>query len=205
MAHLLAAFGPQAMEDLGRKYGGLPCLKPFDAKPVAFLAQLIDQGVNAPLATSAGRLFDAVAAVLGICFEAVEFEGQAAMRLQAMAENCPNETGYYPLEPKTVLDWLPVWEGIFDDLANNTPLDIIATRFHNSLIRVISSNATRIARNHGADTVILSGGVMQNALLLDGLEKRLMRQDLRVLTPRRFPPNDGGIALGQAVISACRE
>jgi hydrogenase maturation protein HypF len=205
LAHLLAAFGPDVLTGLEERCGKLPCLAALKAKPVTMLAQMIAQNVNAPKASSAGRLFDAVAAVLGICFETVQYEGEAAMQLQAMAEGRPQETGFYPLDARPGYDWKPLWQGIFSDLSGGTPADVIAARFHNSLIRLVAGLATGVTGKHDVDTVVLTGGVFQNALLLDGVKRELEGNGLKVLTPAEFPANDGGIALGQAVIAACRQ
>lgn len=202
VAHLLAAFGPNGFEYLNGQYANLPCLAALRAKPVVMIAQLMDQGVNSPLASSAGRLFDAVAAILGVCFDAVQFEGQAAMQLQTMAENCPSETGCYPLKAQNTIKWTALWRGIFNDLANDVPPDTIAARFHNSLIHVICNLTTKFATERRVNTVVLSGGVMQNSLLLSGIEQRLTKHGQEVLTPCIYPANDAGIALGQAVIAA---
>ncbi len=205
LAHLLAVFGPDALTDLEEGCGKLPCLAALKAKPVSMLAQMIAQNVNAPKASSAGRLFDAVAAVLGVCFETVQYEGEAAMQLQAMAENRPQETGFYPLDARPGFDWKPLWQGIFSDLSEGVRRDVIAARFHNSLIRLVAGLAAEITGKHDVDTVVLAGGVLQNALLLAGLEQELAAQGMNVLTSARFPANDGAIALGQAVIAASRQ
>lgn len=206
VAHLLAAFGPQAFDDLRGEYGELPGLTALAAKPTPMLARMIDQGLNAPLAASAGRLFDAVAALLGVCFGAVQFEGQAAMRLQSMAEARPSEQGFYPVPVavpvQTPMSWRGLWSGILTDLANGVCHDAIAARFHNSLIRAVAGMATELAVAKGVSSVVLCGGVMQNALLLHGLEQSLQKAGLTVLTPREFPMNDGAIALGQAAVLA---
>lgn len=201
VAHLLAAFGLDAFEDLPRRYHRLAVFEALAAKPVDMLVQMIDRKMNTPVASSAGRLFDAVAAVLGICFEHVEFEGQAAMKLQAMAESCPSETGYYKIPPTENIEWKSLWRGILDDLSNGVPANIIAARFHNSLSEVIGDVASRISAKHNVQTVVLGGGVIQNALLLTGLVEKLEGAGLTVLTAHEFPENDGGISIGQATIA----
>ena len=204
MAHLLAAFGPDAFQDLADMYGDLPAFQKLMEKPAPMIGKMIAQGLNAPLASSAGRLFDAVATLLGGDFEQVEFEGQAAMWVQSVAETCPQELGVYKLAAKTPVIWRGLWEGILDDLCANIPTGIIAARFHNSLIQVISNLALKLAKDSGTEAIVLSGGVMQNAVLKRGLTQSLIESGLCVYSPNQIPVNDGGIALGQAAIVAAQ-
>jgi len=199
--HLRAAFGP---EDWQSRLGSLPAAKALGSKPLSMLEQMVDKGLNSPVASSAGRLFDAVAALLGLCFERIEFEGQAAMQLQALAESEPGETGYYPLEFGEVLTWQPLWSGMIADLTKGHSQAVIAKRFHNSLIRIIAQTAAELANKHGVVQVALSGGVFQNRLLLDGVSSALEGQGFCILSPKILPLNDGGLSLGQAAIAALK-
>lgn len=205
LAHLLAAFGPEGFEGLCKTHAELDAFAALGKKPTAMLAQMIHQKVNSPLASSAGRLFDAVAAALGLCFEHLQFEGQAAMRLQTLAETVPDETGNYDALDETTASMRYLWQGILGDLACGTAPAIIAKRFHNSLSRMIGQVAGAAATTGNVDRVVLSGGVFQNGLLALEVCNRLERQGLRVLTPKMFPSNDGGIALGQASILGARK
>jgi hydrogenase maturation protein HypF len=147
--------------------------------------------------TSAGRLFDAVAALCGVRAE-VNYEGQAAIELEATC--APGEHGDYPLPfADGVLDARETIRALMDDLAAGTLAGVVAARFHNTLAR-----ATAEACAARADTVVLSGGVFQNRRLLESTASRLTDAGVRVLTPERLPPNDGGIAYGQAAIAAAR-
>ncbi len=202
LAHLICAFGPDAIAALGESHGDLPALKRLGEKPVEMIAQMVHRGLNAPPAASAGRLFDAVAAMLGIAFEAVEYEGEAAMRLQALAESCPGESGSYAWEEGESIGWAPLWEGVLADLADALPPARIAARFHNTLIRLLIETGTALARRSGAERIVLSGGVMQNALLLEGAASGLAAAGFEILQPRSLPANDGGLSLGQAAIAA---
>jgi hydrogenase maturation protein HypF len=98
--------------------------------------------------------------------------------------------------------WGPLWMAILDDLSRGAAREIAAARFHKGLISALSRVAGDLASRHGPRTVVLSGGVFQNRLLLEGVSRTLREAGLTVLTPRRVPANDGGIALGQAVIAA---
>ncbi len=202
-AHLLAAFDGRGFE---RQFADLDCIKHLQTKPLDQVEQMIERGLNSPKTSSAGRLFDAVAAILGLCPDAVSYEGQAAMQLQALAQGCPEERGDYGFAfEHNMIGWSPLWGGILEDLQNKTEPAIIAVRFHNSLIRLIEETASGIAAENNIKTIVLTGGVFQNSLLLAGAAKRLQEKGLRVLSPMGFPANDGGLSLGQAVISAALE
>ena len=179
-------------------------------KPVELLQQMIERGVNSPRISSAGRLFDAVAAVLGLHRAHVSYEGQAAIELEMLAAEAGCESAAYGFDvglqdDLQTLSWDPLWRGLFDDLARGEARSTVARRFHNTLIDAVSSLAKGIAQAEDLESVILSGGVFQNAILLQGVTRRLGRAGLRVLTPLQVPANDGGIALGQAVVAAARD
>ena len=154
-------------------------------------------------------MFDAAAAALGICFDAASYEGQAAIELEALAENemLRAGTGYgaalMPGEPAR-LDWTPLWTALLADLAASVDRALIAARFHAGLIDTTAGAALGLARTHGCESAVLSGGVFQNRIVLEGVSGQLARAGLKVLTPALFPANDGGVSLGQAVIAAAR-
>jgi hydrogenase maturation protein HypF len=158
--------------------------------------------VNAPLTSSAGRLFDAVSALLGVR-DVVTYEGQAAIELEHVAD--PRETGSYAVPvsvgpvSRVEVGWLV--RSVTEDLVRGTPVPVLAARFHNALADVVVEVCARLRELHDLSTVALSGGVFQNALLvcrcLDGLEQA----GFTVLTHRQVPPNDGGISLGQAAVA----
>jgi hydrogenase maturation protein HypF len=162
--------------------------------------------VNAPLTSSAGRLFDAVAAVLGVRDE-INYEGQAAIELEQLAD--PAETGAYRagLEPGTPFQakGADLVGCVVEDLAAAVPREIIAARFHNGLAALIQAGCERLRERYGLGTVALSGGVFQNLLLLNRTLSGLEDSGFTVLTHSRVPCNDGGISLGQAVVAAARD
>jgi hydrogenase maturation protein HypF len=170
------------------------------------LAHQLDTGLNAPLTSSAGRLFDAVAAALGICRERT-FEGQPAIALE-MAANL-EESGFYPVslcdeDEILVLDAVALFRQAMEDrLAGVTP-DIIAARFHNSLVAGLVEVCQKVRDRRGLNLVALSGGVFQNGIMAVALKSCLERLGFQVLTHRLVPPNDGGIALGQVAVAAAR-
>jgi len=202
LAHLLAAFGPDALDDLRRRFGPLPVLTGLEAKPVDMIAQMISRRVNAPVASSAGRLFDSIAASLGLCHDEIKFEGQAAMALQSLAETSPDNSGGYSVELGPVIGWAGLWAGIFTDLQANVPLSDIARRAHNTIAAAVCSGIQEQSKIHGKRAVVLSGGVFQNRLLFEGVTERLNALEIDVLSSQQFGVNDGGISLGQATITA---
>jgi hydrogenase maturation protein HypF len=155
-------------------------------------------GLNAPLTSSAGRLFDAVSALLGIRDE-VSYEGQAAIELEYAAD--PTETGSYPVPfANGLLHVSSLVRAIAGDLLHGESVPVLAARFHNSLAQAVHTVCDSLRAAHRLDTVALSGGVFQNALLLTRCLELLEPAGFVVLTHRQVPPNDGGISLGQVAI-----
>ena len=164
------------------------------------------RGVNAPLTSSAGRLFDAAAAILDVRDE-ISYEGQAAIELEQLAD--PTETGAYhagiePSEPFRA-NGADLIAASVEDLAAGVPRQIIAARFHHGLAALIQDGCVLLRERHGLNTVALSGGVFQNQLLLQCAIAGLETSGFTVLRHSRVPCNDGGISLGQAVIAAARD
>ena len=200
-AHLLAAFAGRGYEE---DYGDLVCVKVLREKPLAQLEQMIERNLNSPKSSSAGRLFDAVACALGLSLDKISFEGQAAMALQSLAAREPDERGTYRVQTGPVIGWKPLWRGLLGDLQQNVSPAIIAARFHNSLSALIVEMAAKLADENKVNRIVLSGGVFQNSLLLGAAREQLQQRGLTVFSPKEFPANDGGLSLGQAVISAAR-
>ena len=185
-------------------FGTLPFLGPLENKPAVTLAQMVARGVNAPLASSAGRLFDAIAAALSLCFDEIRFEGQAAMELQSLAEAAPDETGKYPTEPGPEIRWNGLWNGILADLKSGVSSRCIAARAHNTIAETICETVAQISTPDPGSPVVLAGGVLQNRLLLEQVTAELNARGHTVLSPKTFPANDGGLSLGQATIAAAK-
>jgi hydrogenase maturation protein HypF len=183
------------------------------------------RGLNAPLTSSAGRLFDAAAALLGVRDE-ITYEGQAAIELEQLAD--PAEPGAYhvPIEQSPVESAITARAGgpsgrdlrspfrasgadliraAAEDLTEGVPREIIAARFHNGLADLIVDGCVLLRDRHALSTVALSGGVFQNLMLLGRTVTRLEASGFTVLTHSRVPCNDGGISLGQAVIAAAQD
>ena len=195
------------------RYGDGELARWLAERPLDVLATMLERGLNAPPSSSYGRLFDAVAAALDLSRAAVSYEGQAAIELEALASRVAHETaGAYPFglieAPDAAqalqLDPAPMWRALLDDLQRGTDRSIVAARFHAGLAEATATLAARLAADRGADTVALSGGVLQNKTLFEALACRLQQGGLEVLAHERVPANDGGLALGQAVVAAAR-
>ena len=174
---LYEIFGPEAVAD-----------------PV--LRRMIERGINAPLTSSVGRLFDAVASIAGVA-RVSRFEGQAAMLLERAIDGATIEEGYPLPERDGVADWAPLVEAARHDVSSGAGQASIAARFHNALADWIVAVAARI----GVKQVTLSGGVFQNGYLVERAAALLESRGFTAFTHQRVPANDGGIALGQAVLS----
>jgi hydrogenase maturation protein HypF len=216
-AHLQTAFGA----DLFSGYGDSELFQFLQQKPLKLLNQMLEKGINSPLASSCGRLFDAVAAAIDICRESCSYEGQGAIALEALAEqqmlNHPEEIAFYPfaVENREVggsnllyLEPRPMWQALLADLQQGISQPVIATKFHRGLARAIALMVKQIRSNYpeaNIDRVALTGGVFQNQILLLEVTRLLQEMELIVLTHSQVPPNDGGLSLGQvAIFAACK-
>jgi hydrogenase maturation protein HypF len=201
---------------LAEALDGEPALPPRLADTVdvdrwTAVARMARMGFAAPVTTSMGRLFDAVAALAGVRAR-VTYEGQAAMELEGIAaadargRAAPPEP--YPLAvdpgPALILDARPTVLAVAEDAARGASAARIAARFHAAVAQATARACVLAAERHGLTTVALSGGVFQNRILLDATVAALHDADLRVLVPERLPPNDGGISFGQAAVAAAR-
>lgn len=200
-AHFITSLG---WDFVCENYSDLEIINYLKGKPVSNLMTMADKGINSPMASSAGRLFDAVAAALGVCRDAAGYEGQAAIELEALAwqqfEQQSDHAYGFELEDGC-LSWSALWKDILGDLRDKMEPAVIAARFHHGLALAVAQTAAGLCIQHNTQTVVLSGGVFQNRLLLQRTSQLLRKQDLTVLTPQALPANDGGISLGQAVIA----
>ena len=166
----------------------------------ATLIRAIQQNINCPLSSGAGRLFDSVAALCGLC-ENATFHAEAPMRLEAALRS--GITSAYSFELSSPVIFLDeMVREVLDDLKRKVPVAVISTRFHNTMIGVIAAVVGRLSAETGIRKVILSGGTFQNRYLLGKLEVVLSRDGLEVYSNQIVPANDGGIALGQLAIAA---
>ena len=196
-SQLVAEFGVEA-DAIAAEF--LPTLP---AEMRVNLRLMITQGTNSPWTSSAGRLFDAVAALLGFS-EPISYEGQAAIRLQALAETAPLPPYPIAIEKQRdpwVISFGPTLRAMVGDLRAGRSRHDIAGRFHRSVAAAIAETCLGLRARHSLRDVVLSGGVMQNDFLLGLLYASLHGQGFRVHSHHLVPPNDGGIALGQAAVA----
>ncbi len=170
--------------------------------PLEAVRRQIESGLNAPLTSSMGRLFDAAAALAGVRLVAT-YEAQAAIEFEALANG--REPGYYPCEPRgEIVDPAPLLRALVEDLRAGVGLPTLAARFHNGVARMVVDTCLALRRERGGagelNTVALSGGVWQNIFLLTCVVGLLHENGFDILLHRQVPANDGGLALGQAAI-----
>jgi hydrogenase maturation protein HypF len=175
----------------------LPPVAAFDEPERRVLAQMLARGINAPVTTSAGRMFDAVASLCGVCHRA-SFEGQAAMALEFAIDERASGCYAIPIVDGLVLDWQPAIESIVEDFRRGVSTGAIAVRFHRAMVEAIVEVSKRVQ----IQRVVLTGGCFQNGFLLEHTVRRLDEEGFRAYWHQRVPPNDGGIALGQIVMAA---
>lgn len=166
-------------------------------KDAKILLQMLRKNINSPVCSSAGRIFDAVASILGVR-QKVNFEGQAAMELEFLIEGFTSD-GNYNFEivkdesGMIIVDWIPMIKQILEDRKNNMLINLISLKFHNTLVKIIVA----IAKLTEEENVALSGGCFQNKYLLENSIKELGKNRFRVFWNKEVPANDGGISLGQ--------
>jgi hydrogenase maturation protein HypF len=185
--------------------------KQIDRAAVRTVEQMLDRGINTPMTSSAGRLFDAVGALAGLRLR-TSYEGQAAMELEWRANDVPDD-GSYPFGIAEVspsgaaqstlqIDTRPLVREVVADAASGESPGVISRRFHNALVEMVATVCERIRASSGLNAVVLSGGVFLNSLLTTKAIARLAHEGFRVYRHRLVPPNDGGLAFGQLAIAA---
>jgi len=177
----------------------LACVLALSPQERAVLLAQLERRLNTPLTSSMGRLFDAVSALVGVR-QQVNYEAQAAIELEALAD--PDESMPYPfdIKPNGAIDPGPLLAAILSDLKNAAPVQKIAARFHNGVAGMVYNVCSLLRDTYGLSEVALSGGVWQNVTLLRKSLQLLEQGGFAVYVHRRAPPNDGGLALGQAAI-----
>ena len=172
-----------------------PSLSGLPKAEIRFLTTMLRRGINSPTTTSMGRLFDAVGVLTGVA-QKNKFEGQAAMLLEAAVSATGDDRYPMPVAGKEI-DWRPMLVAVIEDVRRRAEPGDIARRFHNTLAYSIAA----VARNAQFEKIVLSGGVFQNCYLTERVVRNLTADGFRVYTHQRIPPNDGGIALGQAILA----
>ncbi|MFN6465032.1 MAG: carbamoyltransferase HypF [Nostoc sp. DedVER02] len=200
-------------DDCQQKYADLEIVKFLNKKPLKLLNQLMDKRINSPPASSVGRLFDAVAAAIGIYRDECSYEGQAAIALEAIVDvsslNNDKETVIYPFsfsfsDSIYCIDSRPMWQALLYDLQQQILQPVIAAKFHKGLANAIVEMVKHLRQENPIHQVALTGGVFQNCILLHQVRNRLETLGIKVLTHSLVPANDGGLSLGQAVITAAQ-
>ena len=211
------AFALLSELDLLEHPGAVGLLNSLDEQTRSITATMIERGINSPRTSSMGRLFDAAAAILGICGQAT-YEGEPAIELEAAAWRAldgkiarfpDDNVGYSTSGPSwldgpDVLDQKALFEALLEGIEAGAPADRLALDFHVAVARSSARIATEICAREGIGTVALSGGVFMNRLLLQLLTRELKSAGLAVLVPHTVPVNDGCIAYGQAAVASAR-
>jgi len=197
-SYLLHALGDGSLDFLARVWPGVP------AGEIEGIRTLVRRGVNSPLTSSLGRLFDGVAALCGLRARAA-YEGQAAAELEAAADDA--EPGAYEADPDfaarpVVVPVSGIVAGVVRDRSRGVPTAVVSARFHNTVVQLFTRLCDRARKETGLGRVVLSGGAFQNARLLARLPAALESRGFEVFTHEKVPANDGGISLGQAVAAA---
>jgi hydrogenase maturation protein HypF len=197
-AYLLEAFGDKAVE--------LDWTRRRDPRKCEVLKRMMENKVNSPRTSSMGRLFDAVSSLLSIR-DTVNYEGQAAVELEMMADSEGDEA--YPFEIKgkeepLIVDPMEMVRGVVGDVIRGLSPSLISGKFHRTVARLVLETCRRIRLKSGLERAVLSGGVFQNTLLLALVSDGLKEAGFDVYTHHLVPTNDGGISLGQAVIAHMR-
>jgi hydrogenase maturation protein HypF len=202
VSYLFHAFGDQ-LWDLN-----LPLINQMDTNSIQMMIQMISKQINSPLTSSLGRLFDGVAAIMGVRSH-VNFEGQAAMALEMLAgqdKMNTREAEIYTLEwtrgETKQISVDPLISGIVTDMSNSIPLSRISAKFHLTIIDRFSDLCNELRKESKINYVALSGGAFQNSILLTGFTQKLTASGFKVISHTQVPANDGGLSLGQAVAAA---
>ncbi len=177
----------------------LPALPFLQNHPVEMIIGMIRKRVNSPLTSSCGRLFDAVAAMSG-GREKILYEGQAAIEMMQAVKNIPVK-GYEFSDSTPSISVKPIIQSITTDLLKGTAFSTVAAKFHKTIIDLFTQIALNCSKQNQIKDIVLSGGVFQNEILLEGITRSLEKQGLNVYSNKLIPANDGGISLGQAVIA----
>jgi hydrogenase maturation protein HypF len=216
VSYLAHHFGREFLKPEIPKFD-IPFVRELNRPKVDLLLRMMEQGVNSPLTSSCGRLFDAVSALVGIR-QQINYEAQAAIELEmAMAPSeiassktaSSEEDTAYPMklvpdDDHWIISTRPLFEALLDDLGRNVPVATISRRFHNGLVEGFVELATRLQKKTALNRVCLSGGTFHNVYLSQRLEARLSEAGFEVFTQKEVPAGDGGLSLGQALVAAAR-
>jgi hydrogenase maturation protein HypF len=184
--------------DKGIDYLRLPLFKSVNPQQIALVKEMIDKKINTPLTSGAGRIFDAVSAILGLC-PVSKFDSEAPVRLESVTD--PLTESYYPFDFGSSVVFAKTLKAILDDLPRSD-ISVISAKFHNTIAQMILTVSETMRRDTSIQKVALSGGVFQNKYLLERLTRLLTEKHFEVFTNHLVPSNDGGISLGQLIIAS---
>jgi hydrogenase maturation protein HypF len=179
----------------------LPVLKQIDPEKIALIIHMIDKGINCPLTSGAGRLFDCVSSLLNLV-QVATFQAEGPMRLEAILDH--NCTESYNFVSDKTIQFDDTIRGIVEDIRRNVDVSIISAKFHNTIVFSIFETVKAIRLKEGIRKVVLSGGVFQNKYLLEETISLLEKNTFEVYSHAAVPTNDGGIALGQLAVASKR-
>jgi hydrogenase maturation protein HypF len=194
LSYLFKVFGDKVFEL------ELPFLKKIKMEESVMAGRQIERGINSPMTSSCGRLFDAVSAILNIRGE-TSYEGQAAVEMESIADMNADKSYAFEVMDHKIISFDRMFRDIVEDIRNNVAVPVIAGRFHLTVAEAILKTCRNLVKQNKINRVALSGGVFQNRLLNELTVKLLEADGMTVLVHHDVPANDGGIALGQAVIA----
>ncbi len=186
----------------GEGFRDLPLafLRRIEPDDLDLLVRMMEKEVNSPLISSAGRLFDAVSALLGLVLKST-YQAEAPMKLESLAD--PSENSSYPFEIREEeVSFRPMFTRILQDMEQRVPSSRISARFHRTLVRAVLEMALKIREETNINRVVFSGGSYQNRILTDETERQLSEHGFQVFGPGEIPANDQGIAVGQLAVAA---
>jgi hydrogenase maturation protein HypF len=192
---LYQAFGDQLF-DLD-----IPLIHSVNLKKAKLITEAISKNINAPLSSGAGRLFDAVASITGICINSL-FHAEAPMKLESAIRSDIRD--FYDVSTSNGISFLPAIQQICADLSQGVSTGIISARFHNTVVEATFQEVKKISRETGINKIALSGGTFQNKYMFESLETKLRKNNFVTFSHEKIPCNDGGLALGQLVVAAMK-
>ncbi|NBC84032.1 MAG: carbamoyltransferase HypF [Bacteroidetes bacterium] len=179
----------------------LPFMNKVNMKDINLVLDMLDREINTPQSSAVGRLFDAIAALTGTCIHS-DFHAQAPMLFEALTDESIQSE--YTFNISSTIQLKATIKEIVDDIIKKIPIPVIATKFHNTLVSIIVYCVKNMMKRYASRKVVLSGGVFQNAFLLEKTERELAKLEVDVLIPLQVPCNDGGLALGQIAVAAAK-
>jgi hydrogenase maturation protein HypF len=203
------ALGLQALGEPADALAAFPALRTLDARECQVFTTMVRCGLHSPPVSSMGRLFDGIAALLGVCSHA-EYEAQGPIELEGLLDRDltmprdPYRFGVAEDGGPPEIDPRPVIREIAADLARGVPVATISRRFHGAVVAMVLERCETLRREHGVGQVVLSGGVFLNEFLVVNCLVGLREAGFSGYSHRLVPTNDGGIALGQVVVAAAR-